>query len=227
MTGTEKVNQGTLNVDLDIGNGFETQVTSADIWAPGSTVLDACFTSVLAVRVHNPSSEGWAGTVTVSSDGGSTYRALSCVSCTAGTGTAQLVVDGDGNAVDQAAAACLNGAACTLAVPPLSPPLLPRIAARMSSQYDANCGPQNCIDGNVSHLSWCTPGSTLCHTGVTEADETDPWLEIDLGSEYEVGSVEIYNRIDCCQERLGSYEVWLGSKTSARLTRCAANVAPS
>ncbi|HVZ35260.1 MAG TPA: hypothetical protein VG963_22695 [Polyangiaceae bacterium] len=50
------------------------------------------------------------------------------------------------------------------------------------------------ITGTVRMMS---PGRQL----VSTADEASPWLEIDLGSVRQLGSVEVRNRSDCCGER--------------------------
>jgi len=92
--------------------------------------------------------------------------------------------------------------------PPSSP--LPRVGAKMSSTYDASGGylpAPYCIDDNV--------GGPLCHTYL----DAPAWLEVDLGSLYYVTKVTIYNR-ESHWERLGQYEIWLGSTSEARNTKC-------
>jgi hypothetical protein len=33
------------------------------------------------------------------------------------------------------------------------------------------------------------------------------WWEVDLGRQSEISSVPLYNRVDCCQDRLTNFEV--------------------
>ena len=40
---------------------------------------------------------------------------------------------------------------------------------------------------------------------------TNPWLEVDLGSLREVTTVDVYNRTDCCQTRLGDFYVMVSA----------------
>ena len=58
--------------------------------------------------------------------------------------------------------------------------------------------------------SLCIDGSTLtfCHT---THDVADPWLSVQLPSSTEVGYVVIYNREDCCFDRLSPLQIWVGS----------------
>ena len=106
--------------------------------------------------------------------------------------------------------------AFAFAAPPLEPPLpmllnhrrlnlgssaklLNRVAATMISNSLGVHGAANCIDNSNSNL--CTPA---------DADTNNPWLEIDLGASQSVSSLTIYNRVDCCKDRLAAFEVWIG-----------------
>ncbi|KAK3281358.1 hypothetical protein CYMTET_10845 [Cymbomonas tetramitiformis] len=42
---------------------------------------------------------------------------------------------------------------------------------------------------------------------------TDVWLRIDLGYA-SVSEVHLYNRLDCCADRLGTHEIWVGNAAS-------------
>lgn len=53
-------------------------------------------------------------------------------------------------------------------------------------------------DGNAAHGS-------LTHTG----RETYPWWQTDLGVSTFVGSIVVWNRTDCCAERLGDYWIFV------------------
>ena len=56
-----------------------------------------------------------------------------------------------------------------------------------------------CIDDNVN---------SFCHS---LQNQVNPWLEIDLGSSKAVTQLLLYNRADCCQDRLSNFEVWVGN----------------
>ena len=104
----------------------------------------------------------------------------------------------------------------------LSPELrLHPIAARLSSAYNSHCGASNCVDGAASPIqsqNCDRDGSSLCHTKVQDS----PWLSIDLGAPHRLDSVAIYNRINCCQDRLGRFELWVGPSLEAHMQhRCA------
>ncbi|GLC61732.1 hypothetical protein PLESTB_001796800 [Pleodorina starrii] len=48
----------------------------------------------------------------------------------------------------------------------------------------------------------------IFHAGDTD---TRPWLSIDLGAVYNISSIVIYNRLDCCGDRLEGAEVRVGN----------------
>jgi hypothetical protein len=47
----------------------------------------------------------------------------------------------------------------------------------------------------------------LFHT----AEEQSPWWEVDLGAEYAIENVILYNRVECCQDRVRGLQVLLSS----------------
>eukprot|EP00964_Phaeocystis_antarctica_P048638 scaffold28164_cov65-Phaeocystis_antarctica.AAC.1 len=103
------------------------------MFASGETVLQACYDSLARVLIRGPTGDGWAGAVEYW-DGG-TYAPLECTSgCSGGaqtdltTSTARIFADGDDNMSGIAPATCVNGATCTLTLPPPSPPLPPPAA---------------------------------------------------------------------------------------------------
>ena len=75
-------------------------------------------------------------------------------------------------------------------------------AVSMSSQYGEFVG-QRLVDGNPL---------TFMHTN----SEFKPWVEVNLGREYAVARLEIDNRLDCCQERLGDFKVFIDGVEFAR-----------
>ena len=72
--------------------------------------------------------------------------------------------------------------------------------ARQSSLYDNRGLAEHAVDGNVDG-NYNSKSST--HTSV----ENQAWWEVDLHVESEIFSVYIYNRVDCCQERLTNFDV--------------------
>ncbi len=62
--------------------------------------------------------------------------------------------------------------------------------------------PSRAVDGNTSGIYW---DRTVTHTRPTQ----NPWWEVDLGSTRFLSKVRIYNRTDCCSERLTQNELYL------------------
>ena len=59
------------------------------------------------------------------------------------------------------------------------------------------------IDGNIDgHY----PRGSVTHTAGNDSGPTDsaPWIEVDLGKPVPVGAVTIYNRTDCCGDRINN-----------------------
>jgi len=110
-------NAGTLDVGVDDGSGYA-WVTTGQIWAVGSTVLDASYEMLSGVKVRNPTNDGWEGAIEYSSDGGVSYVPFVCTDCTKGSSTARIFVDGNFNPGGFETSACANGATCSLQVPP-------------------------------------------------------------------------------------------------------------
>ena len=59
------------------------------------------------------------------------------------------------------------------------------------------------IDGNTSGV-W-SQGS-VTHT---DADQPPHWWQVDLGDPYEIEEIQIYNRTDCCMDRLSDFDVYI------------------
>ncbi|MAG93937.1 MAG: dehydrogenase, partial [Planctomycetaceae bacterium] len=54
------------------------------------------------------------------------------------------------------------------------------------------------IDGNTDG-NWSVGSSTAT------ADQHRPWWEVDLGGEFPINRISVYNRIDCCSDRLNGF----------------------
>ncbi|KAI8486963.1 hypothetical protein Bbelb_352230 [Branchiostoma belcheri] len=76
-------------------------------------------------------------------------------------------------------------------------------------QTSTHDGPADrAVDGNTNgkyyHAGSCT------HTVDVGGGETDPSWWVDLGQSYKVDRVVIFNRRDCCQERLNPFNIHIG-----------------
>ena len=115
-TGTGGANDGTVDVYVDTGSGFNlVSAASGTSYGLGSTVVDTCFEGAsFDVQVTNPTTNAWTGSVLVSTDGGSSYVAGVCSSCSAGSSTDSIVVDGNSDGSSQAGTQCLNSNTCDI-----------------------------------------------------------------------------------------------------------------
>jgi len=82
---------------------------------------------------------------------------------------------------------------------PNRPAIPGNLAERMTatqSSTDWDGTPERAVDGNTSG-SWGS--GSLTHT---QEQVNQPWWQVDLGQAEWIGSVELFNRTDCCSERL-------------------------
>jgi hypothetical protein len=78
-------------------------------------------------------------------------------------------------------------------------------SAKQKDTYQSNqslAGAQKAIDNNINGL-WSGQASTNSVTHTLTA--TNTWWQGDLGSSKEVGQITLYNRIQCCSERLNDF----------------------
>ena len=102
-------------------------------------------------------------------------------------------------------------------IPPLPAPAPPAaslvalspVGASMSTEYPGHGAAQG-IDGDLS---------TQAHS--SSGGETDPWLQVDLGSAQSVGYVQIHNKDGTCGTRLGHHEIYLKETDGGAETLCA------
>lgn len=66
----------------------------------------------------------------------------------------------------------------------------------------------NAVDGNTSGA---INGNSVTHT----AKQTNPWWRVDLGKIYNLKQINVYNRTDCCSDRLDGAIVYVGIKESS------------
>ena len=75
-----------------------------------------------------------------------------------------------------------------------------KMARQSSTKYAPNGAASFAVDGNKNG-NWSWNNNSITHT----KDEKDPWWEVDLGSVYDVSKIEIWNRRDCCWDRLQNF----------------------
>jgi hypothetical protein len=69
-------------------------------------------------------------------------------------------------------------------------------AATQSSDYSSKYPATNAVDGNTGNFANTT-------------DEAQPWWQVDAGASYSIDRIAVYNRADCCQDRLADYYVFV------------------
>jgi hypothetical protein len=67
-----------------------------------------------------------------------------------------------------------------------------------------NAGPASAIDGNTNGNFY---SGSVTHTDF----ETNPWWQVDLGAAANINSVILWNRTDCCADRLSDYWVFISN----------------
>ena len=96
--------------------------------------------------------------------------------------------------------------------PPLSSLLKLSATATLSSTYRTqNYFGSDCVDGDLDNF---------CHSSTTPPD-TDPSLTLDFGTAIQIAYVAVYNRRDCCQDRLADYTVSYRVRSSDAWAVCA------
>ena len=66
--------------------------------------------------------------------------------------------------------------------------------------------PSNAVDGNTDGDR---VSKSCTHTKTPYED--NPWWRVDLGSSYLINRVDVYNRVDCCSNRLRNMEIRVGN----------------
>jgi hypothetical protein len=75
---------------------------------------------------------------------------------------------------------------------------LKNLALHAPARQSSGVKPELAVDGNTD--GDYADGS-VTHTGA----DPNAWLEIDLGSSQPIGSIRVWNRTDCCQQRLDNF----------------------
>jgi hypothetical protein len=81
-------------------------------------------------------------------------------------------------------------------------------ATQASPAYDEIYGSANhAIDGLVQ-CNWVWSGAnSLTHTNQI----TNPWWQADMGQNRNIKMIKVFNRDDCCSDRLANYQVRIGN----------------
>lgn len=80
--------------------------------------------------------------------------------------------------------------------------------ATQSSAYMAEGAAYKAIDGNTNG-TWA--GNSLTHTNY----DLYAWWQVDLRSTYQIDQIKLWNRTDCCPERLSNYYVFVSDQPFA------------
>lgn len=83
------------------------------------------------------------------------------------------------------------------------PPLVNAAAGKPATQisdYSADYGAARSVDGDLFNFS------------TTSGAEPQPWWQVDLGGPVAVETVKVYNRVDCCAERVTDYYVLVSAE---------------
>ena len=67
------------------------------------------------------------------------------------------------------------------------------------------------VDGNTS--------GDFSQGSVTHTDNNNPWWEVDLGAVYDINKIKLYNRTDCCKERLNNYNIYVSKSPITAATK--------
>ncbi|WP_066218257.1 galactose-binding domain-containing protein [Formosa haliotis] len=76
--------------------------------------------------------------------------------------------------------------------------------ATQSTDYESHGSASNAIDGNTNS-TW--GGRSLSHTSGNATLDPEPWWQVDLSANYQIETIKIYNRTDCCSDRLNNFTV--------------------
>ena len=91
--------------------------------------------------------------------------------------------------------------------------------ATQSSDYNG-AGAVRAIDGVLDGVY---SAGSVTHTA---GDEIDPWWEVDLQAPLQIDQVTVWNRTDCCSERLKDYALILLDEDREEIVRITPNPAP-
>lgn len=67
-------------------------------------------------------------------------------------------------------------------------------------------------DGNFANVSVTHTACVVDAANQCQGSK-NPWWKVDLGAEYEINKVEIWNRTDFCRERLNNFKIRVSAAT--------------
>ena len=78
-------------------------------------------------------------------------------------------------------------------------------AASQRTYYDQVLATANhAVDGDTNGDY---DGGSCTHT----KKKKNPWWKVDIGSVYFTQTVKVFNRVDCCSDRLSDYTIYIGN----------------
>jgi hypothetical protein len=87
-------------------------------------------------------------------------------------------------------------------------------ATQLSDHISNKGGASNAVDG-ITDGRW--QSGSVTHT--KSEGEKNPWWTVDLGEVYEISKIRIWNRTDCCAERLDNFKILVKSQPSGESWR--------
>ncbi|MDY6940278.1 MAG: discoidin domain-containing protein [Cyanobacteriota bacterium] len=81
---------------------------------------------------------------------------------------------------------------------------LNKTTSQSSNAYGSNNGIK-AVDGKTTGNYW---DDSVTHT----ANNPQEWWQVDLGDVYDIDTIRVYNRTDCCSERLSNFAVMVASE---------------
>ena len=108
ITGDKKYHDGRVQVLM---NGISVLDAS---FSRGAVAMDTCFKGLKTIKLHNPSNNGWAGTIEITDDGKPT--SIACEGCTGDLTLkdGDICVDGNDDSDLLSDSLCQNGATCAI-----------------------------------------------------------------------------------------------------------------
>ncbi|GAA3511430.1 hypothetical protein GCM10022393_26500 [Aquimarina addita] len=95
---------------------------------------------------------------------------------------------------------------------------LGKVAEQSSTAYSGS--PERAVDGNTSG-NW--GDATITHTSKTAS----PWWQVRLGEEYAIGDIVIWNRTNCCSDRLSNFDVFVYNDAGQQVYKTTVTDTPS
>ncbi len=105
---------------------------------------------------------------------------------------------------------------------PTSAPLTNVAQGKVATQSSTGWGglASRAVDGN-------TDGHYGANSVSHSADPNQPWWQVDLGSGYAIDRIQLWNRTDCCSERLANFTVFVASTDMNGRTLAQLNADPA